>query len=222
MYISFTKAGKESAEKLANALGAPMVYGPDQPNFHGQLVFNYGCSYKNKTTKEYINKPDAVRIAINKILTLAMCKATGLPTVDFVLNKKDIPKTWHTIVARTKIDGKENDGMEIIIKGDPIPDAPLYTHYFDHKFEFRIVVFKGKVAHRYLKKRNKGMWEFMSLDPEGFSDIDTVAIKATENVGLDYAGVDIIAKNPTNFRLLEVNSAPIITTEVIKFIKENL
>lgn len=222
MIIFYSKPGKESALKLAKKLNVPAMYAPDIPDVGDHVVFNYGTSQLNKGVKSWINHPKSCRVSIDKRLTFSILHKAKVPIVDFALLKEDIPKTWKIVVARPIATGNQGDSLDYYHAGEELPDAELYTEFYKAKWEFRIVVFKGKIAGRYLKVETKGDWVFEPLDPTGFEKIDAECIKAAHYLKLDYVGIDVLAKSQKDFRILETNTAPIITEEVATFIKASV
>jgi glutathione synthase/RimK-type ligase-like ATP-grasp enzyme len=222
MIVLYSKPGKESALTLAKALNVPAMYAFDQPNLTGHLVFNYGTSALNKSCTNWINNPKSCRVSIDKRLTFSMLHSANIPTVHFALDKSDIKKSWKIVVVRKDATGNQGDSLDYCHRGEDIPDADLYTEYYDHKCELRIVVFKGMIAGRYMKEEKHKMWELTPVDSDGFKQIDKQCIKAAKYLKLEYVGVDVLANTEEDFRILEVNSAPIITEEVTTFIKAQL
>ena len=217
------RASFKSAKRLAVALQCeafnPFKMGSIDFTKY-DVVVNYGVSLPIKF-KAIVNHPAAVLGCVNKLITFRKLKAVGVPTVAFAQFKKDVPASWETVVCREVADGHSNKGMSYVNSGEPFPDSALYTEYYDHKFEFRIVVLKGKVVGRYLKEENKSNeWEFNSMDKTGFGVMDTVCTKAAAALGIDFVGFDVLANSQNDFRILEANSGPIMTHEVLKAMKK--
>ena len=218
---------KESANRLAKAIGA-YTWNPYQgypPGVAIDVWFNYGyggsCpSVKYATRgKERINPPASVRVSTDKIKTYEAFVKAGVPTCEYVTNQKDIPKKWKWIVCRETINGRNCEGVTITQQENIVKDCPLYTKFFDHDEEHRIVVFKGQIVARYMKTNLKdGEYELTHMLEDGYSDIDKTAIQACRAVGLDYAGVDVLHSNHTGKHIaLEINSGPLLTAEAEEF-----
>lgn len=115
--------------------------------------------------------------------------------------------------------------------------APLYTKFYDKTHEFRVHVVNGQVIDLVQKKRlgskkraergievddlvrnHKKGWVFAHKDlicdtGGGREEISSLAIAACRAIGIDFAGVDLLAKYDEDGRFLdavvcEVNSAP--------------
>ncbi len=227
------KASMESAVLLGRHIGAGVInpFETDQRDFRGfDLIFNYGCNRSFKR-KAVINTPKGISNCINKIKTLSLLKEAKVNIPDFRTNKKDIPVNWEDIVVRETVEGNQGKGLSYITRGKRIPDAPLYTEYFEHKSEIRCYVYQGNVVANYIKERVKrklanGLttedWQFIHLDPAGFEKINKQAVKAAKALEIDFVGFDILANTPDDFIFLEANSGPIMTPDVAKFIRERV
>lgn len=187
---------------------------PDYPSF----LFAYGCSNKTPYRKDIVNSPHAVKRCVSKLNTF-MCLDGVCPIPEYRKRGELIPAKWERIVVRSKVDGRKAEDLEFFHQGDVLPDAPLYTEYFEHKYEYRIVVFMGKVVGRYYKAVTGTMpngqleWSFMVQRKRGFEAIDDACLKAAKALGIDYVGFDVVAKDKQHFVVLEANSGPIITEE---------
>ena len=142
-------------------------------------------------------------------------------------------------LARTTATGKQGKGIVPIYggteygpEGDVFPDAPLYTEFYDKTHEFRVHVFRGQVIDYVQKKRmgkqklrnlnrdsadmlirnHKRGWVFAHNDIIRSRQIEEIAIEAARVIGLDYAGIDILAKidgdTVVDAVVCESNSAP--------------
>lgn len=210
-------ACSESAKCLADNLGATYKNGFEgwwSPRNY-DVVFNYGCGDASIDTKNVINKGSAVIRCVNKISTLQALTKAGVPCLEFVTDKKKIPADWDVIVVRKTVEGKKNEGLEFAYQGEPIPNAPLYTRYFEHRYEYRVVVFLGKVVARYRKVIDSdGNWDLVIAPKRGFEQMDKACINAANALGIDYVGFDVLSKNKKDFRICEANSGPILMQEM--------
>lgn len=191
--------------------------------------FAYGCSEAMKHTQHLINRPEAVKRCVSKVETFkAISNHDGaIPIPDWHVNKEAVyKKNWERIVVRSKVDGRKAEDLEFFHQGDVLPDAPLYTEYSEHKYEYRIVVFMGKVVGRYYKKEQgftpdgQVEWNFMVQPKRGFKAIDDACVMAAKVLGIDYVGFDVVAKDKKHFVVLEANSGPILTWEAENAILE--
>jgi hypothetical protein len=182
-------------------------------------TFSYGCSAKMNIAKSHINKREAVKRCVDKVKTFRALNLAGVPIPRYSPEKRLVDPAWERIVVRSKVDGRKAEDLEYFHQGDKLPDAPLYTEYFEHKYEYRIVVFMGKVVGRYYKKEDgvdangQPEWSFMVQPKRGFEAIDDACLKASKALGIDFVGFDIVAMDKQHFVVLEANSGPILTEE---------
>lgn len=215
----------KSAKELASVLGAVAI-NPYKQNhkYYGDydLVFNYGCQL-NVLAKKFVNKPSSVAKCIDKLSTFYKLMKMGLPIVPFTEHVVEVPKHWKTVVCRKVVDGHQSKGLSYVQQGDALPVAQLYTDFYEHKHEFRIIVFKNKVVGRYLKVENKkGEWIFEHLQPTGFKAMDASCELASKMLDIDFVGFDVLANTQTDFRILEANSGPILSPEIADIIKDSI
>lgn len=211
-----SKYSAVSAKNLAVALGAtlknPFEDNIDYRAFDG--VINYGTS-KDIPHKNIVNTPEAVKRCIDKRTTFAILNKAKLPVVKHTLSKADAKAAgWAITVCRT--DAKGNNAKDLIYKypGDVLPDAELYTEYFEHQKELRVMVLFGKPSGFYEKKRvaDGERWEFVGHLP--IKAVNDAAVKAANALGIDYVGFDILYNSPQSFAILEANSGPILTEDI--------
>lgn len=201
----------DSAKRLADALGVRLL-APHQ-NLLGLRVFNYGSS---DVVNARVNPGWAVAVCCDKIETLKRLTKGGVPCLEYATQKRKVPDEWGTVVVRKSIYGKQNEGMEYAYLPGKLPDAPLYTRWFDHRNEYRVVVFQGRVVGRYRKSfQPSGEWWLIPVSKRGFQDIDAACVKGAELLGIDYVGFDVLTKNKKDFRICEANSGPILTDDVL-------
>lgn len=217
------KLATESATELARALKASLInpFQEDRRDFRGyDVVFNYGC-HRDFRYKEIVNRGERVGICKNKVDTFNLLKKAGVPCPNYVTRKQDVPKEWVCVVCRDTVDGARAEGLDYVYQnfGKALPDAALYTEYFPHKYEYRIVVFKGQVVGRYRKEDKKDGCHFILMHKQGFEKVDQDCRKAADFLGIDYVGFDVLENEKGEHIILEANSAPILTDEALKAIK---
>lgn len=212
----------ESAQRLAKALGGlswnpRKEYLPILGYREAITFFNYGFGndYPCRNGDRFINLTAAIRVSTDKIKSYAAFKRAGIPTCNYVTKEEDVPKKWRLVVSRETTTGRDCEGVMICPRNDLVHDCPLYTEYFEHDEEHRIVVFQGKVLARYMKSNLKdGHYELTYMLPQGYEELDKTAIAAAKAVGLDYAGVDLLYNSVNQSHIcLEINSGPLLTDE---------
>ena len=219
------KASEDSAKRLAKELGADYAnpYKTLNTDFtEYEVVINYGFSQRFKVNRhvELINSFESVGWCIDKFQTLTTLLLSKLPVPEF---SKRIIDTWHTVVCHTKFEGRKNEGIEYWFRNEQkkVPAAYLYTNYYHHRGEYRVVVLKGKIVGRYRKVLdNEGMWSLELRDKRGFEDMDAACIKAARALRMDYVGFDVLAQKKDDFVIIEANSGPILTDESVEAFKE--
>ena len=216
---------KESAQRLSKAV-LGVSWNPNKEATpagirKGTVFFNSGLSEVPvfPFPRMTINQLAGVRVSTDKIKSYAAFKKAGIPTCEYVTSEKDIPKSWKFIVCRETVKGRNCEGTTITDRANLVHDCPLYTKFFEHDEEHRIVVFRDKVIGRYMKTNLKdGQYDLVLMLPQGYEEIDPVCINAAKAVGLDYAGVDVLYNSKTGkYIVLEINSGPLLTEEALEF-----
>lgn len=247
-----------TAKSLAESLGCKVLLQDSTLPLARKIVLNWGRSDLSQysTPLRVINSPEAVAIAANKLRTLETIGDTF--GVEFTTDR-DEALTWlndehETVVVRYTLTGSGGEGIEIYDADayDSLPEAPLYTKYFNGRYEFRVHV--GNVAsedrHLAFDIQRKGLREDA---PEGSgmirnlengytfvrndvvpTDVSVDALErmfrvcelAVRTIGLDLGAVDVRMKRNGEFKILEVNSAPGLSGTTLEnytnFIRENL
>lgn len=222
------KMGSRSGRNLARAMGVPRVY-PDRKfrPTEDDIIINWGNSRLPRWHTEdlsYVNHPEAVAQAVNKISCFQVLQAHGISIPEFTV-EHDEALFWEGIVyARHKVTSHSANGLQIVRPEDiHFPRAPLYTKAIEGDGEYRVHVFDGKVID-YRKKsrryddtptedermvRNLGTgWVFRSQNLRRLERIEQLAIDAVDALGLVFGAVDIIKDTSGNVYVLEVNCAP--------------
>lgn len=222
-------ATKESAARLAEAVNGVTwnPYKDYRPRGAFDLYFNYGVSAEPhlelpQLQAQLVNHPRAVRISTDKIASYKVFQRAGVPTCEFVTNHRDVPKTWKEVVCRETVNGRNCEGILITGQDNIVEGNPLYTRFFEHTEEHRIVVYKGAIMARYMKTNLKGgMYDLQLMQAYGYEEVDRIAEQAARAVGLDYAGVDILHDGASGKSLcLEINSGPLLTDEAYEFFQQ--
>ena len=218
------KATCISARKLAKLWGADIfaLHKTHQRDFQGyDLVWNYGGS-ENISGENIANKPLGVARCIDKVQTFEVLKRNRIPTVEWAIKKEDVPKTWKSIVIRDSRTGRKAEGLYFAEQGEPLRDGELYTEYFPHEYEYRIVVMCGEVVGRYRKDVEGADWLFTPMLKQGFHNVDRMCIAAAEVIGIDYVGFDVLENKYGKCVIIEGNSGAMLQDEAEEFAKVNL
>ena len=207
------KCTSKSAKWLAESLKADYVnpYQTDKTNFSDYThVINYGYS-GYLAANNVVNHPDAVQKAVDKTITFS--KLDGHCRIPEWTTDKSVAIKWakdSCVVCRTLKKGKNAKGMEYAYNPSEVIDAKFYTKYINHKAEYRVNVFGGKVI-SVLEKHpsTDGLIKFKLVrnSPYTFKSF----IKAVgSQIGLDLYGMDILLGYDGKLTLLEVNSGPVM------------
>lgn len=216
------KVSSQSARILAQNLGAyyENPYNTGNRNFEKyDLIFNYGFSHYFVHKGVVINKPAAIKIAIDKTMTFKKLKNQGI-TVPFTENYNEACK-WikqgDTVVARSTATGANGVGLKYCTTEEELEgtQATFWTKFVPHTHEFRVNVWRDNVISIYDKVRVEDgegdKFEFVLYrGQENHPQMVALVKKVWDNTGLDWCGMDIICDKKGNLSLLEINSAPIL------------
>lgn len=233
------KMTSEGCASLARLLGVKRVHADKKfKPAQDSLVINWGNSempqWKTQNVPVFINHPNRVAVAIDKLRCLMTLRAAGVSTVPFT-EDKETAQEWaddgHPVFCRTKLRGSGGDGIEVAFELDEVIDAKLYTKGLVKKHdEFRIHVLNGAMFHVAMKRRvAKERREALGIDVNAHirnhangwifatdnvlgqlrtSTVDT-ATQAVRALGLDFGAVDILQSQRVDAaHVLEVNTAP--------------
>lgn len=221
------KAGSLSAKRLARTLGILRV-SPSYNAKRSDTIINWGSSTPPhfRWMEQDLNKPDAIKLASNKLHTFAelICKGfSHLPqfTTEFE-DAEDWINNGHTVYCRRFLNSHSGNGIVIADRVNQLVKAPLYTVKTKHKDEYRVHVFKGEAIDIQQKRKSFGRsttssgirnhtngWVYTRDNCNPPSDLVNASIKAVELLGLDFGAVDIGHRLRDNkFFVFEVNTAP--------------
>ena len=226
------KRFSKSAFVLRKALGFGRlkIVHPDKSPRGTELVINWGCTKtKPGAVCSFLNKPEKVAVAVNKLETFNVLKTAGIKVPEFTTDVA-VAKTWieseYKVLARFMLRSHSGNGIRIIREMNELPtNAPLYVRYFKKKHEYRVHVLNGQVIDFVEKKKRSGLneedpgynkyirsynhgWVFCR---EGVTLPDTVkqeCIKAVQALGLDFGAVDVGMNERGKIVVFEVNCAP--------------
>lgn len=201
-----------------------------QVNKHGDfdVVINWGRS-ERRFNGEYINPPEAVVVASDKLRTAEAFAAHGVPQPDYTTSQEEAQE-WISdgaqVVCRTLLRASEGRGIVLADSdsGKALAKAPLYARYVKKADEYRIHVAFGEVIDAQQKKRrlevpdDKVNWQIRNahngwvftrdgVDPP--KCVLSAAISAVSACGLDFGAVDIGYNVHGGAAVVyEVNTAP--------------
>ena len=223
------KLGSAGGKLLADEMKIKRVY-PDR-NFipkDGDVVINWGNGHKPKWDGPhfvFLNRPEAVCRAIDKVEAFYKFKAAGVSTPVWT-TFKDWAAKWmaagEMAVARTELEGFDGFGIKLCRKVEELPkNCKLFTKYIPISSEYRVYVFQDKIVDVLEKKRldkdladpfirtEHNHWVFCQGPKWWPKDAESEAIGAIKALGLDFGGVDVVYnKEKDKSYVLEVNTAP--------------
>lgn len=218
----------QSSKDLRDRLGAVRVY-PDgnyRPR-EDDLIINWGMGREpewfSRVTGTFLNDPACVNVAGNKLLTLQKLQACGISIPRFTTDREVADNEFRGIVVRHSLREHSGRGIELVrLRGQEIPQAPLYTELIESIGEYRVHVFDGMIIdyikkrreyddepeddERYIRSHNNG-WIFTRENLRWLGRIEQLALDSVESLGLDFGAVDIVKDKSGRAYTLEVNTA---------------
>lgn len=232
------KMASKSAKRLSVSLNALRtrsvgLYKPRGKDF----IINWGASIipaffervghlnASGANITFLNHPDRVASAVNKLETFRILHGAGISVPDFTIDPH-IAAMWardaYDIYARTILTGHSGHGIVIFNDNDLIPRAPLYTKAIDNHGEYRVHVVNGEVIVYTKKRRRNGDqptgeqceiqnlangWIYTRENLKRLQRIEDIALRAIAALGLDFGAVDVIKDENGDVFVLEVNTA---------------
>jgi glutathione synthase/RimK-type ligase-like ATP-grasp enzyme len=227
-YKRGSRSAKLLKQGLSEALGRDVLFiNPERVALckPSRIVVNWGSSAIDENTAcQMLNEPWAVKLASNKLSTLAAFQINDIPHPEFTTNK-DKAVGWieqgFEVVCRQLLTAHSGQGIVVAKQQSELVDAPLYTKYIRKKKEFRVHVFDSKILdiqekrrsssvddhHPYIRNHANG-YVFCRGDIEEPYDLRGVATSAVSVLGLDFGAVDIVwSEGLDKCFVLEVNTA---------------
>lgn len=197
---------------------------------HGDFdyIINWGRS-ERRFSGEYINAPEAVARASNKLEASRLFSDAGVPQPDCTDSVSTV-REWldggSAVVARTLLRANSGRGIVYLDQGfdGEIPRAPMYTKYIPKTSEFRVHVFGDQIIDVQEKRRKletpdeEVNWQIRNAC-NGFifarSDValpecvGRASVDSVRALGLDFGAVDVgYNARREKCRVYEVNTAP--------------
>lgn len=220
------KLGSKSAKSLSRSLGIRRVRsnGTFRNNYNHKVI-NWGSSMMPEfpIQQGIINHPSAVANAVNKLKTLELLTAEGVPTLTYHTTAESAltaSMNGKVLFARKLLTSNSGRGIVVIQPDDQITYAPLYTEFFDKVTEYRVHATKTETFDYQAKLKRRGE----DADPYVFNYdsgrvfcrqgielpdlVRDMSMKAIRALGLDFGAVDIGVDADGNVAVFEVNSGP--------------
>lgn len=179
-----------------------------------------------------VNNLDSIRLAKDQFLTLQALSAARLPVPDTgLVNSTDafnavLTQLGGFPVVLKQVSGRVGEGVFLIINEDKArlllynnldPARGMLVQKFiptDNRKDIRIFVIGDKIAGAMELKPKKGDFRAnfhltkKSWPADLTDEMKQIAIEAAHTMGLEIAGVDIIADKHGKIRIIEVNYSP--------------
>jgi glutathione synthase/RimK-type ligase-like ATP-grasp enzyme len=171
----------------------------------------------------------AVAVASNKLSTFQALENKDEIRIPDWTTDMGVAREWIssglTVLCRRTLSGHSGAGIVLASLSDDLVAAPLYVKYIKKSKEFRIHVAFGEVIDVQEKRKRRDLpeefqtnfqvrnhhtgWVYCREDLQLPDDATGMAIKACQELGLDFGAVDIIynAKRDMSY-VLEINTAP--------------
>lgn len=231
-YNKFSKSARALADKMKLPLDGEII--ELVKGSEGTKVINWGHGdflIPGIEKLSILNKPEAIRIAVNKLHSFKKLAEANVSIPRWSIDRI-YAQAWlqlgHTIIARTRLDGRDGEGIIVVKPGDDVPVAKLYTVFIPNCTEYRVNVFKDRTVgvqkkvpvpgkeHNHMIKTTGGGYGFHLLSADDVPNgIRPVARAAVAALGLDFGGVDLIKDAQGNVYVLEVNTAPELTPSMV-------
>jgi glutathione synthase/RimK-type ligase-like ATP-grasp enzyme len=225
------KSYSNSAKELVRSLSPIAIMKKQSTPVYGRkkIVLNWGNSNPMFSLDRVtiLNKPDAVKVASNKLTAFIKMKEGGIKIPEFTTDIEQA-KEWinnnRIVLCRKLLRSNSGKGIVIAKTVDDLVAAPLYVKYIRKEKEYRVHVFNGTVIDVVEKRRRRGYqessvynkyirsyeqgWVFVREGITVTEDLNLAAINAVQTLGLDFGAVDIVIDKDNNPVVLEVNTAP--------------
>lgn len=224
-YKMYSRGGKELAERCGILLARKR-----QVRKHGDFktIINWGRS-EGRFTGEYVNKPEAVLRACDKLSSYKAMATAGVPHPPFSTSRREAQTWWDngdTVVCRKLLRASKGRGIILASRdiGVPIVRAPLYVKYIKKADEYRVHCFNGRTIDVQQKRKRRERhndtvdyqirnvhngWVFCRDDVDCPPNVLGAALRAVDALDLDFGGVDVGWNEKKQEAVVyEVNTAP--------------
>jgi len=201
-----------------------------QVSKHGDFdyIINWGNT-ERRFEGEYINNPEAVATACNKLETARILGNFGVPQPDYTTDI-EVSRVWweedQIVVCRTLLRANSGRGITLASKEREVcvVRAPLYTKYIPKTTEYRIHVLGDQVIDAQEKRKRQEVpneevdyqvrnaaagWVFCRDNVTVPACVSDAAIRSVSALDLDFGAVDVgFNARRDKCRVYEVNTAP--------------
>lgn len=218
MFLLYNRSTRPTGRILAAYLG--ISHGTTPPDIREDNLVRWGNTGRMRfIPRSTLNRREAIEKASNKFVALTEFSDAGLQTPTF--SRDPLPLS---LLRSDK--GFGGTDIEFIFQTVDAPEnsaGKFYSKYIPKAREFRVHVFSNRIiktqekiipddAHDY----DPVAWNGNYFRHIGFENLDprarTMAINAVATLGLDFGAVDLILGEDRQYYILEVNTAPGLTT----------
>ncbi len=168
-----------------------------------------------------VNKPDIIFRCENQFSVLTLLAQNGIPIPKTIsLSGSHMPKFTYPAVLKTE--GVHRGEKKVLVKNDEVlgsilpmlsfnSSRYLLQEYLEVENDYRVLVIGGKVidiAERISDHWIKSRDATAQILPIEVPDISSMALKATNLLGAEIAGIDIVRTVEDKYFLLEVVTEP--------------
>lgn len=230
-----------AASRLARQLRTSIQYpggGKGVNRRERRPIINWGVSHLSRELVGVTKTLNFdVRPALSKVESYRLWSAVKLPCPRFSASLEElcdtIPESRSVLARRDGL--SKGRCIEVVRKGGERLVTPsfrpdFYVERLPYHREFRVHVFCGEVIHVQAKvgvdvvegvvaKNFENGWEYTSQGLDRYitaaqrRDLEQLAVRAVEVVGLDFGAVDVLQTKNLHPYLLEVNTAPGLRSE---------
>lgn len=200
-------------------------------------VFNFGATSPCVKGGMYINDPEAISKACDKLKTLKALNDYGVPTFKYTTDKEEAA-SWISedtpVFGRSLLKSHSGKGISIAWSAEELLDSKVYVFGILRGREFRVHLSRsyptvllqqkrrvnGFSGNDYIKTRANG-WVFcinspwLEENPEYKGLLIKTANDALDALELDFGAVDLIIKQGKIY-VVEVNTAPALKAVSVK------
>ena len=194
-----------------------------ETELRNKVLINYGASYLTVWSPGWLNPPDKIKNAVDKLLTFELCNRNNVPITVFTHSTETV-KNWlqdgKQVYVRATSTGSEGHGISILNnRQQPIPSAAFYSQALNHNDEYRVHVVNSQIvsigckykkepkANKWIRNMDNG-WAFR-LNIEAPVAVRQAGLQAVIAIGLDFGAADVAyCQEENKAYVLEVNSAP--------------
>ena len=219
MFLLYNRSTQPTGRALAEYLGIPG--GREAPGDREDYLVRWGSTGRVRyAPHSTLNRRESIDNASDKYVALTQMREAGLQVPEFSLN----PMPLSLMRQRRGFGGTD---IEFVYQTDDVParrnpEDTFFTRYIPKAREFRVHIFNNRIIKTQEKivtrdaDYNPVAWNGTYYRHIGFENLERrariAALTAVATLGLDFGAVDLILGEDGQYYVLEVNTAPGLTT----------